>query len=75
MQNWQNEWDGFNQRATVPQQNAEVQQSRIQHIEKVQVRLLERIEALSKEETELKEQVVEDLSQLQQEPQVGRCLS
>src|SRR5690606_24374422 len=33
MQSWQSEWDRFNQEAAKPQQTAEVQQSRIQHIE------------------------------------------
>ena len=65
MQIWQNEWDNFNQRATVPQQNAEVQQSRIQHIEQVQVRLLERIENLKTEQGSLAEQVDEDVSDLE----------
>ena len=65
MQNWQTEWDSFNQRATVPQQNAEVQQSRIQHIEQVQVRLLERIENLNRELQELSQQEQEDVSELE----------
>lgn len=67
MQNWQNEWDNFNQRASVAQQSAEVQQSRIQHIEKVQVRLLERIEALTKEQNGLSQQGDEDFTELEQE--------
>jgi chromosome segregation protein len=67
MQNWQNEWDNFNQRANVPQQNAEVQQSRIQHIEQVQVRLLERIEKLTREQEGLGEQVNDDVSELEAE--------
>ncbi|MGQ9425342.1 chromosome segregation protein SMC [Gilvimarinus sp. F26214L] len=53
MQGWQSEWDTFNQRAAKPQQDAEVQQSRIQHIEQVQVRLLERVEKLRNEQAEL----------------------
>ncbi len=65
MQNWQGEWDTFNQRASVPQQNAEVQQSRIQHIEQVQVRLLERIESLGKEQESFSEEASGDLSELE----------
>jgi chromosome segregation protein len=38
MQEWQNTWDNFNQRAAEPRQRAEVQQSRIQHLEQVQQR-------------------------------------
>ncbi|MBE8717550.1 chromosome segregation protein SMC [Cellvibrio polysaccharolyticus] len=49
MQRWQNEWDNFNQRAAEPRQKAEVQQSRIQHLEQVQQRLLQRIEKLRDE--------------------------
>ncbi len=53
MQRWQNEWDGFNQRASEPRQRAEVQQSRIQHLEQVQQRLLQRIEKLRDEKNNL----------------------
>src|SRR5690625_5692194 len=53
MQRWQSEWDAFNQRAAEPRQRAEVQQSRIQHLEQVQQRLLERIERLKEEKTNL----------------------
>ncbi len=49
MQRWQQEWDGFNQRAAEPRQKAEVQQSRIQHLEQVQQRLLQRVEKLKEE--------------------------
>ena len=49
MQRWQNDWDTFNQRAAEPRQRAEVQQSRIQHLEQVQTRLLQRIEKLREE--------------------------
>jgi chromosome segregation protein len=68
MQSWQAEWDSFNQRAAKPQQNAEVQQSRIQHIEQVQVRLLERIERLRKEQAQLAEHTGDDnLDKLKEE--------
>jgi chromosome segregation protein len=53
MQRWQNEWDAFNQRAAEPRQKAEVQQSRIQHLEQVQQRLLQRIEKLKDEKANL----------------------
>lgn len=55
MQRWQNEWDSFNQRAAEPRQRAEVQQSRIQHLEQVQQRLLQRIEKLRDEKNNLQE--------------------
>ena len=53
MQRWQTEWDTFNQRAAEPRQKAEVQQSRIQHLEQVQQRLLQRIEKLKEEKANL----------------------
>src|SRR5690606_16300290 len=43
----------FNQRAAEPRQKAEVQQSRIQHLEQVQQRLLQRIEKLKEEKANL----------------------
>ncbi|MEO0442725.1 MAG: chromosome segregation protein SMC [Pseudomonadota bacterium] len=49
MQAWQREWDEFNQQAAEPRQRAEVEQSRIQHIEQVQTRLIERIRRLEDE--------------------------
>lgn len=53
MQEWQFEWDNFNQSAAEPRQRAEVQQSRIQHLEQVQSRLLERIRKLDDERRNL----------------------
>lgn len=68
MQSWQAEWDSFNQRAAKPQQDAEVQQSRIKHIEHVQVRFLERIERLRQEQAQLNDAVGDDsLDELQEE--------
>ncbi len=49
MQVWQTEWDQFNQTASEPRQRAEVEQSKIQHLEQVQSRLLDRIDRLKKE--------------------------
>jgi len=53
MQEWQLEWDAFNQTAAEPRQRAEVQQSRIQHLEQVQTRLLERIRKFEDEKSTL----------------------
>lgn len=53
MQTWQQEWDGFNQTSAEPRQRAEVQQSRIQHLEQVQTRLLERIRRFNEERDNL----------------------
>lgn len=53
MSSWQNAWDEFNQRAAEPRQKAEVEQSRIQHLEQVLRRLVERIDRLEAERREL----------------------
>jgi len=49
MQSWQADWDEFNQRAAAPRQDAEVQQSRIQHLEHSLARLQRRLEQLEQE--------------------------
>ncbi|MCL6415549.1 chromosome segregation protein SMC [Aestuariirhabdus sp. Z084] len=53
MQEWQQQWDTFNQRASEPRQRAEVEQSRIQHIEQVVTRQGERIRKLQDERADL----------------------
>ena len=53
MQSWQQRWDEFNHRAAEPRQQAEVQQSRIQHLEHALKRLQARIEQLAGEQREL----------------------
>ncbi|WP_049721719.1 chromosome segregation protein SMC [Gilvimarinus polysaccharolyticus] len=60
MQAWQSEWDDFNLRAAAPRQRAEVQQSRIQHLEQVQQRLLMRVEKLNEEKRGLADNSVDD---------------
>ena len=42
MQQWSQNWDGFNERAREPSQAAEVQQSRIAYLEQVLTKLQER---------------------------------
>lgn len=49
MNQWQQQWDQFNQTAAQPRQRAEVQQSRIQHAEKVLQSLNERVKRLQTE--------------------------
>ncbi len=50
---WQQRWDEFNQHAAEPRQQAEVQQSRIQHLEQAQQRQQRRIEQLEQERDNL----------------------
>ena len=53
MHQWQQEWDDFNQRAAAPRQQAEVQQSRIQHLEQAQQRIQKRTAQLDEEKVGL----------------------
>jgi chromosome segregation protein len=55
MLHWQQQWDEFNQHAAAPRQQAEVQQSRIQHLEQAQQRLQRRILQLEEERANLAE--------------------
>ncbi|TNF01422.1 MAG: chromosome segregation protein SMC, partial [Gammaproteobacteria bacterium] len=67
MQQWQSAWDDFNQRAAAPRQQAEVQQSRIQHLEQVLRRLGERIESIQQEYLDLGDSQVQEEIVLVQE--------
>jgi chromosome segregation protein len=53
MHDWQLAWDEFNQRAAAPQQRAQVEQSRIQHLEQSLRRLDGRVELLETEKKNL----------------------
>jgi chromosome segregation protein len=49
MHAWQQQWDEFNQHAAEPRQQAEVQQSRLQHLEQAMKRVHNRIDQLEEE--------------------------
>jgi chromosome segregation protein len=49
LSDWQQRWDEFNQHSATPRQQAEVQQSRIQHLEQLMRRLGERQQRLQEE--------------------------
>ncbi|MEM6300821.1 MAG: chromosome segregation protein SMC [Pseudomonadota bacterium] len=66
MQSWQADWDSFNERASSPQQQAEVQQSRIQHLERSLSRVQSRMEQLAKEQRPVVEGAGEELLALRQ---------
>ncbi len=53
MQEWQQEWETFNNRAGESRRQAEVEQSRIQHLEKSIERLRDRMGRLDKEQESL----------------------
>ena len=66
MQQWQNEWDEFNRRAEEPRKIAEVEQSRIQQLEKIVERGMDRKQRLVEEKKSLgdnpEQGVIDDLS-------------
>src|SRR5690606_471965 len=61
MQRWQQEWDEFSQRAEEPRQIAEVEQSRIQQLEKIVERGLDRKTRLLEERKALGENPEQDI--------------
>jgi chromosome segregation protein len=61
MQGWQLEWDEFNQHAAEPRQQAEVQQSRIQHLEQTLQRIQQRISSLEQEKEGLSAGPVDEI--------------
>jgi chromosome segregation protein len=67
MQAWQQQWDEFNQSAAQPQKQAEVQQSRIQHLEQALQRIRQRLSSMEQELEGLSagpaDDVVRDLSE------------
>ncbi len=67
MASWQGRWDEFNQSSATPRQQAEVQQSRIQHLEQMLRRLSERQQSLSSEAEEFHASPAEDELALLQE--------
>jgi chromosome segregation protein len=60
MQAWQQQWDEFNHRAQEPRRQAEVQQSRIQHLEQALQRISQRIAKLEEEKVSLSAGPVEE---------------
>jgi len=56
LQQWQKTWEGFSQRAEEPRQVAEVEQSRIQQLESIIERGLERRSRLVEEQTNLEDE-------------------
>ena len=67
MQEWQTEWDAFNQQATEPARQADVERTRIQHLEQRLSQLQQRGEKLQQELKEQSVSAVEhDITELQQ---------
>jgi|TARA_R110000850_G_scaffold7681_3_gene28197 chromosome segregation protein len=60
MQVWQSQWDEFNLKSGEPRQQAEVEQSRIQHLEQALRRLAERIDTVQQEYQGLSDSPVQE---------------
>jgi len=60
MHDWQHRWDEFNQHAAEPRQQAEVQQSRIRHVEQVLQRIQNRTRQLEEEKQGLSDGAGDD---------------
>ncbi len=68
MQSWQTEWEAFNQQAAEPAQQAEVERTRIMHLEQKLSRLQQRLEKVQQElGQQSPEQLQEEVEQLQQQ--------
>ncbi len=73
MQSWQNEWESFNQKATEPAQSAQVERTRITHLEQQECKLLQRIDRLNNERKQLDDsQLTEEILQLEQQEKEGQ---
>ncbi len=73
MQNWQNEWDSFNQKSTEPAQSAQVERTRINHLEAQEGKLLQRIERMNSELGQLDDaQLIEEILHLEQQEKEGQ---
>ena len=72
MQNWQNEWDSFNQKSTEPAQSAQVERTRINHLEQQEHNLLQRLERFNNELEQLDDsQLIEEILLLEQQEEEG----
>ena len=63
MQNWQSEWDSFNQQAAEPKERAQVEQSRILHLEQSVQRSRDRVQRLINERETLSPGPLEEEAQ------------
>ncbi|VAX13620.1 Chromosome partition protein smc [hydrothermal vent metagenome] len=68
MQSWQSQWEAFNQQAAEPAQQAEVERTRIMHLEQKLSRLQQRLEKVQQElGQQSPQQLQEEVKQLQQQ--------
>jgi len=73
MQHWQNEWDSFNQKSTEPAQSAQVERTRINHLEEQEHKLIQRLERLNDELGQLDDsQLIEEILLLEMQEEEGQ---
>ena len=65
MQNWQSEWENFNHQAAEPAQTAQVERTRINHLEQQEQNLEKRIERMNEELSRLSDdKLLQDIREL-----------
>ncbi len=70
MQDWQAAWDEFNQKATEPAQLAQVERTRINHLEQQELQLKRRLERLEEERQRLADVALQaDIAELERREQ------
>jgi chromosome segregation protein len=72
MQDWQMSWEEFNTEASKPSRTAEVERTRIQHLEQQLNHARERLAKLEKEHVNLAESHEQEIDQLQQQRDQAR---
>ncbi len=74
MHAWQAEWDGFNQRANEPAQKAQVERTRINHLEEQEVQIRRRLARNEEERQQLADVSLEaEINQLQRREAEGEA--
>ena len=56
---WQQDWEDFNRRAQEPQRTAEVERTRIDHLERQQMQIAQRLERIAEERERLNSEALE----------------
>lgn len=74
MQSWQTDWDNFNQRANEPAQQAQVERTRINHLEQQEVQLKRRISRIDEERQNLSDVSLQaEITELQRRESEGEA--
>jgi chromosome segregation protein len=73
MQSWQTEWENFNRQAAEPAQSAQVERTRINHLEQQDHNLQKRIEKLSEELDRIDDrELLEEIARLEQKEAIDQ---